>query len=1199
MGFMQKSGQKSGESGNIFFAIFGAVALLGILAAGTMTFIKGPLATSVKLNRQNVAENQMMIGGQVAVMSAAAQSNSGDCDSDAFVEPLEWRDPAALPAPTGGGLVPGSVGIAKKDPWGTEYGYCGWDHGPQINGGGTCGGATQKRLSGSNTNSVPVVALISAGPDKVFSTTCRTFAAADVNSDGDLLDATDLTLVSKAALTDDDVIFSYTYQEATAASGGLWSLKSGDAGTAVIDKNIETTGTANMQGGIMLADKALITCDPTTAGVMAMNGNAIEICDGAGTWTAITGGGGFGTTAVCVAPSDAGNIRYNTGTGQPEFCNGTMWVPFTLSSLVANLVFTPTQNNSMNVDGTNNLDTTTCIPASGFACGAEQVFTLQNQGGAVSASISVALSNTANFVKTADTCNGNTLAINASCTISIRPRANGNLYYSGNIQITANNNPFATMQGTSTNFGCYPGRLGGGGYYTACGISDPDGTYDLVIMPGGCNGGVTNPACGDNNTIDTAGTNRPYGAQGQYLPNISRWNNLVWGARQHQNLMAISSMTGVVLPAAQYCDDMIYGGYNDWYLPSYREWEYVRIAAGTGNLTFAGYAYKLSDLGNYYEEQNVEWVGGGGPYYRNEQRANAQQVRCIRRDNLPLPTATPDIDPDNVGLSPFIAFTPSAVATSNTVSISGIMQPITVSISGGTGMDIIKNGTPTGLTTVPGIKSSDTLAFRMNGPAVLGTKTTATVTIGSDTISWWAGYADSTKIVRAFVATGTAGNKSGIGGADAACNAAAIASPLGLPGAWKAILSTSSLNAVDRIPWNWGTMKAVTGTTIVDGGIADLFDGSVDSAPNIKADGTIYTGYVHTGSSIYGTAYNERGSVASYFCNDWSNSAYYSVGAAVGNPSSLTQAIYFGSGDAYWCSGDAYVANPSVQGNYCIEDIDSASDDIPAQMFPAYKIQVATSGRIASDPVAVSGMSAGATQTLSVSAPSGTPTFTINGGSEVSSGTVQNGDILVFRLTAPATASTSLKMTMTASTMTSYWRIWTGDPTGSAVKRAFVTNATYNGNLGGLAGGDAKCQSQAATAGLGGTWKALLSDPADENNWAINRIGYNWSTLEMVDGTDVATAGQIWNGTLLSPLNKNQSGAVLSSTNTYSNTTANGKPYSTNPASACGSWTTGNNDYDQTWGVVGATTSQWVAGGNVTGCYPCSDGCYRLTCIEQ
>src|SRR3989344_6490978 len=43
-------------------------------------------------------------------------------------------------------------------------------------------------------------------------------------------------------------------------------------------------------------------------------------------------------------------------------------------------------------------------------------------------------------------------------------------------------------------------------------------------------------------------------------------------------------------------------------------------------------------------------------------------------------------------------------------------------------------------------------------------------------------------------------------------------------------------------------------------------------------------------------------------------------------------------------------------------------------------------------------------------------------------------------------------------------------------KRAFVTSATYHGNLGGLAGGDAECQSLANAASLGGIWKAWLSD---------------------------------------------------------------------------------------------------------------------------
>lgn len=39
----------------------------------------------------------------------------------------------------------------------------------------------------------------------------------------------------------------------------------------------------------------------------------------------------------------------------------------------------------------------------------------------------------------------------------------------------------------------------------------------------------------------------------------------------------------------------------------------------------------------------------------------------------------------------------------------------------------------------------------------------------------------------------------------------------------------------------------------------------------------------------------------------------------------------------------------------------------------------------------------------------------------------------------------------------------------------FVTSGSWNANLGGLAGADAKCQSAATAAGLGGTWKAILS----------------------------------------------------------------------------------------------------------------------------
>src|SRR3989338_787678 len=306
---------RGSESGNVFLAIFGAIALVGLLGAAVMTFMKGPLATSVRLTKMNTAENQMAIGSQVAVMATANQSNSGDCDSDGYVEPVEWRAATTEPYPTNGGLVPLSLGINKKDPWGTEYGYCVWNHGATTSGSG-CNANMLGRIA---STAYPVVALISAGPDKAFTTTCRDFATADEDSNGSLADATDLPLVSKAAETDDDIISSFTYQEATGASGGLWNIKAGTPQTATIGKNIETTGSASIGGGLLLPDKALLTCDGTSTGVMATNGNAIEMCNGT-SWVPITGGSSklddetVQTNPMCDSTA-TGQLRYNLNGG--------------------------------------------------------------------------------------------------------------------------------------------------------------------------------------------------------------------------------------------------------------------------------------------------------------------------------------------------------------------------------------------------------------------------------------------------------------------------------------------------------------------------------------------------------------------------------------------------------------------------------------------------------------------------------------------------------------------------------------------------------------------------------------------------------------------------------------------------------------------------------------------------------------------
>jgi hypothetical protein len=206
-------------------------------------------------------------------------------------------------------------------------------------------------------------------------------------------------------------------------------------------------------------------------------------------------------------------------------------------------------------------------------------------------------------------------------------------------------------------------------------------------------------------------------------------------------------------------------------------------------------------------------------------------------------------------------------------------------------------------------------------------------------------------------------------------------------------------------------------------------------------------------------------------------------------------------------------------------------------------------------------MSSGATQTLSVTATAGTPTFTVNGGAEVTSASVTNGDSIIFKMDAPAGANAFNKMTITAGSMTSYWRVWTGDPTGSVVKRVFVTASSSSGGLAGVVGADSMCQTAATGAALGGSWKAILSG-VGEAEMAVNRIGYNWSELRTVTGTTVVYAPNLWKTatiSLLSPIVVNQNGTNSVTFETYSNTKADGSAYSTvADGSNCNNWTTGS-----------------------------------------
>lgn len=290
------------QSGNVFFALFGAVALLGAVGASTMAIMKGPVRSMAEVTKHTIAENAMIAAGRLSIVASAQQATQ-DCDGDNYVEPLPWDGPVGA-APAGGGNLPASVGASRMDPWGTNYGYCAWDHGTVIDD-AACGGASQKRLRGENADNKALLTVISAGPDRMFQTSCGDSPA----------------YITKPAGSD-DIVLQYTYAESQGIAGGLWALKSGEPGTAEIKKDIEVEGGGSfggslaLGGGLLLPDQtASSACNAATDQQLRRNtsggATTLEICDwqdGLGDWAAIGGSGSAGGSDRQVQFNNAGAL---------------------------------------------------------------------------------------------------------------------------------------------------------------------------------------------------------------------------------------------------------------------------------------------------------------------------------------------------------------------------------------------------------------------------------------------------------------------------------------------------------------------------------------------------------------------------------------------------------------------------------------------------------------------------------------------------------------------------------------------------------------------------------------------------------------------------------------------------------------------------------------------------------------------------
>ena len=288
--------------GNVFALLFGAVALTGVLAAVGMQTLTGPVTTITRVTQKNIADTQLLMNAKIIVNAAVGGADDGDPDDDGLIELAPWPVVGGGETPpTGGGFLPTDLGLSLTDPWGTKYGYCSWDHGSPTN-------SSARRLTGDNTldaHKQPVIAIIAAGPDKVFQSTCPAFTSG-------------MIAVTKASGSD-DLIFTYTYAQASASSNGLWTINTGDKSkaelkgsggnnappTVTIDRDTGvgdfiglSTSTIAAKGAFVAMDGALkldnavpdLDCDISAPGAIRFNAGStpkkIEYCDGV-TWKAV------------------------------------------------------------------------------------------------------------------------------------------------------------------------------------------------------------------------------------------------------------------------------------------------------------------------------------------------------------------------------------------------------------------------------------------------------------------------------------------------------------------------------------------------------------------------------------------------------------------------------------------------------------------------------------------------------------------------------------------------------------------------------------------------------------------------------------------------------------------------------------------------------------------------------------------------
>jgi hypothetical protein len=158
--------------------------------------------------------------------------------------------------------------------------------------------------------------------------------------------------------------------------------------------------------------------------------------------------------------------------------------------------------------------------------------------------------------------------------------------------------------------------------------------------------------------------------------------------------------------------------------------------------------------------------------------------------------------------------------------------------------------------------------------------------------------------------------------------------------------------------------------------------------------------------------------------------------------------------------------------------------------------------------------------------------------------------------------------------------------------RVFVSStADSGGEIQGLSSADAACQFAANQAGLGGTWKAWLSDSTTS---ASQRLHHSTIPYKLLDGAQIADDwNDLTDGSLQNIINIDQTGqelGVLDNNAVWTGTFADG----TGAGDYCNDWTSSSSSDLGIVGIFTLSTDSW----SWEVPYPC-DQIAHLYCFEQ